>query len=277
MKISSLLAVFLLTTTVAIGQHKEKIKGSKIVVEKPKEIEEFTALEVEDNLTVYLTKGPINLVKIEADDNLLDNISFDVKEKTLRVYTPKEAVKFKKLIVRITYTSDLKSVVAKNVSIINAIEAIQLEDITFSALDYAKLYLNVNSTNFKLIGDDKTKTELNLKSEKATIKLSKNTQIKALIATKDLAFDMYQKSEAVIEGDSKNAIIRLDNNSIFTGNKFTAKNAEVTTERDAVCTLITDKTLIIDATDSSKINILGTPQIEIRKFLGKAELIKKPK
>jgi uncharacterized protein YxeA len=277
MKYPLLIVSFLLATTMAIGQNKEKIKGSKIVIEKPKEIGDFTALEIEDNLTVYLEKGSKNEIKIEADDNLHENISFDLKEKTLRIYTPKEASSFKKLIVRIKYTNDLKSVVAKNATIINAIEAVQLDDITFTSLDFAKLYLNVNSKKFGLIADDKSKIELNLKSEKSKIQLSKNAQIKALLSSVDLAFDMYQKTVATIEGDTTNAIIRQDNNTIFNGFNFTIKNADATTESNAVCNIMADTILIVDAIDDSKINILGTPKIEVRKFLGEAQLIKKVK
>jgi hypothetical protein len=277
MKYSCLIVLFLLATTMTIGQNKEKIKGSKIVVEKPKEIGDFIALEIEDNLTVYLEKGSKNEIKIEADDNLHENISFDLKEKTLRIYTPKEASSFKKLIVRIKYTNDLKSVVAKNATIINAIEAVQLDDITFTSLDFAKLYLNVNSKKFGLIADDKSKIELNLKSEKSKIQMSKNAQIKALVSSVDFAFDMYQKTVAIIEGDATNAIIRQDNNTVFNGFNFTIKNADATTESNAVCNIMADTTLVVDATDTSKINILGTPKIEVRKFLGEAQLIKKVK
>ncbi|WP_269222074.1 DUF2807 domain-containing protein [Flavobacterium sp. IMCC34518] len=277
MKFQHLLVFLLLATNITFGQNKERIKGSKIVVEKPKEIGEFTALEIEDNLTVFLEKGSKNEIKIEADDNLHENISFDLKEKTLRIYTPKESSSFKKLIVRIKYTNDLKSVVAKNIAIVNAIEAIQLENITFTSLDFAKLYLNVNSKNFGLIADDKSKIELNLKSEKAKVQLSKNAQIKALISTVDLAFDMYQKATSIIEGDAVNTIIRLDNNSIFNGFNFTIKNADTTTESNSICNIMTDTTLVVDANDNSKINLLGTPKIEIRKFLGEAQLTKKLK
>ncbi|MBW4361713.1 GIN domain-containing protein [Flavobacterium taihuense] len=277
MKYFHVLVFFLLATNLTIGQNKERIKGSKVVVEKPKEIDEFTAIEIEDNLTVFLEKGPKNEIKIEADDNLHDNISFDIKEKTLRIYTPKEATSFKKLIVRMKYTNDLKSVIAKNLTIVNALEAIQLDDIAFKSLDFAKLYLNVNSKNFTLIADDKSKIELNLKAEKSKIQLSKNTQIKALIATTELAFDQYQKAIATIEGEATNAIIRLDNNSVFTGVNFTIKNADVTTESNAICNLMADTTLVVDAIDASKIYVLGTPKIEVRKFLGEAQLIKKTK
>jgi hypothetical protein len=277
MKFQHLLVFLLLATNITFGQNKERIKGSKIVVEKPKEIGEFTALEIEDNLTVFLEKGSKNEIKIEADDNLHENISFDLKEKTLRIYTPKEASSFKKLIVRIKYTNDLKSVVAKNIAIVNAIEAVQLDTITFTSLDFAKLYLNVNSKIFGLKADDKSKIELNLKSEKAKVQLSKNAQLKALISTVDLAFDMYQKTTSIIEGDAVNAIIRLDNNSIFNGFNFTIKNADATTESNSICNIMTDTTLVVDANDNSKINLLGTPKIEIRKFLGEAQLIKKLK
>ena len=277
MKYSHLIIFFLLATTLAIGQNKEKIKGSKTVVEKSKEIGEFTALEIEDNLTVFIEKGAKNEIKIESDDNLQEVISFDIKEKTLRIYTTKEITSFKKLALKIKYTDDLKSVSAKNIAIINALEAVQLDDITFKSLDFSKLYINVNSKSFNLISDDKSKVELNLKSEKSKIQLSKNAQVKALITTADLTFDMYQKTTAIIEGESTNAIIRQDNNSVFTGVNFTIHNADVTAEASAVCNLRADTSVIIDANGTSKIYLSGTPRIEVRKFLGEAQLIKKAK
>lgn len=277
MKYSHLIVFFFLATTLSFGQNKEKIKGSKIVVEKPIEIGDFTALEIEDNLTVFLEKGGKNEVKIETDDNLQEVISTDIKEKTLRIYTTKEISSFKKLVIRIKYTNDLKSVVAKNASIINALETVQLDDITFKSLDYAKLYLNVNSKNFTLQSDDKSKIELNLKAEKTKIQLSKNAQIKALITTTDLALDMYQKAEANIEGETTNAILRLDNNSEFIGKNLTIKNADITTEEHSICNVMADTAIVIDANDNSKIYLQGTPKIEVRKFLGEAQLIKKLK
>jgi hypothetical protein len=277
MKLYRIILLLLLATTLAIGQNKEKIKGSKTVIEKPKEIGEFTALEIEDNLAVFLEKGPKNEIKIEADENLHEIISFDLKEKTLRIYTTKEVTSFRKLTVWIKYTDDLKSVLAKNTSTINAIEAVQLDTVTFLTFDFAKLYLNVNSKNFTLKSDDKSKIELNLKAEKAKIEMSKNAQIKALISTVDLVFDLYQKSTATIEGDATNAIIRLDNNSAFTGNKFNLKNADVTTEGYAVCNVLAETNLVIDASDTSKIFFLGTPKIVVRKFLGETQLVRKLK
>lgn len=277
MKKYTVILLLLLSTTFALAQKKEKIKGSKTVTVEQKQIGNFENLEVEDNLEVYLEKGEENGIKIEADDNLHDIVKIDLSENTLRLHTSKEAVNYKKLIVRVTYTNDLKMVTSKNEATVNAIQEIQLDDITFKTFNYSKLYLNINAKNFILQSDDKSKTELNIKSENTTIELSKNAALKALISTIDLKCDLYQKSNATLEGDVTNAIIRLDNNSILTGNKLNVKNADVTTESYTNCSLFAETTVIIDAADKSEIQLLGTPKIEIRKFADEAKLIKKLK
>jgi hypothetical protein len=277
MKKYTAILLLLLSTTLTFAQKKDKIKGSKTVTIEQKEVGNFEALEVEDNLEVHLERGEKTELKIEADDNLHDIISFDLRDKTLRIYTTKEAVNYKKIIVRVTYSKDLNLITSKNESTINAIQEIQLDNLTFKVYDYSQLYLNVNAKNFILQADDKSKTELNLKSESAIVELSKNSSLKALVTAIDLKVDMYQKSNATIEGDATNAIIRLDNNSNLTGNKLILKNADVTTESYSNCSLNATTAVIIDAANKSEIQLLGTPKIEIRKFADEAKLIKKLK
>jgi hypothetical protein len=277
MKKHTIILLLFLSTTLILAQKKDKIKGSKTVTVEQREVGNFEMLEVEDNLEVHLERGEKTDLKIEADDNLQDIISFDLRDKTLRIYATKEAVNYKKLIVRVTYTKDLNLVTSRNKSSINAIQEIQVDNLTFKAYDNSQLYLNVNAKNFILQADDKSKTELNLKSESAIVELSKSSSLKALISTIDLKVDMYQKSNATIEGDATNAIIRLDNNSNLTGNKLILKNADVTTESYSNCSLNATTAVIIDAANKSEIQLLGTPKIEIRKFTDEAKLIKKLK
>lgn len=277
MKKYTAILLLLLSTSLTLAQKKEKIKGSKTVTIEQKEIGNFEALEVEDNLEVYLEKGEKNEIKIEADENLHEIIALDLKDKTLRIYTSKEAVSYKKLIVRVTYTNDLNLVTSKNKATLNAIQEIQLDTITFKAHDYSQLNLNLNTKNFILQADDKSKSELHLKSEKATIELSKNAALKAFASVTELKCDLYQKSNANLEGNSTNAIIRSDNNSVFTGNKLIIKNADVTAESYSSCSLNAETNVIIDAADKSEIQLLGIAKIEIRKFAGEAKLFKKLK
>lgn len=256
---------------------REKIKGSKIVTVSQKEVGDFDAIEADDNLEVYLEKGEKNEIRIEADDNLHDIIAMDLRDKTLRLYTSKESTIFKKLSVRITYTSSLKNVIAKNEAIIYAIQEVQLDDITFNSVDFSKLFLNVNAKKFTLIADDKSKTELNLKSEDASLQLSKSASIKTLVSAIKFKCDLYQKSNAAIEGIAEKATIRLDNNSIFTGTKFTLKDANITAESYSVGSILAETTVSLAIGDKAELSLFGNPAIQLTRFSEEAKLFKKIK
>lgn len=274
MKKSLLLLLLLLATSYSFGQRKDRIKGSKTVTEEVREIAAFTTMDIEDNIEVYLEKGEKNSIKIEADDNLHEIIALDVRGNNLRIYTTKEAKIFKKLVVRVTYTKDLTLISAKNEATIYAVQQIALDDITIKAIDYVKLFLNVNSKKFSLIADDKTETELNLKAEVGNIQLSKNAEIKSLVATKDFKCDLYQKATAAIEGETITATIRIDNNTVFTGNKLTAKNLNLTAEGYTSSYVFAEETISIAAAGETEINLYGNPKVEVTRFENEAKLLK---
>ncbi len=277
MKKNTALFLLLLVTTLTFAQKREKVKGSKVVTTSVKEVGSFDALEVDDNLEVYLEKGEKNEIKIEADDNLHEIIAMDLREKTLRLYTAKESTIFKKLAVKVTYTGTLNKVISKNDSKVYAIQEVQLDDITFNSLDYSRLYLNVNSKKFSLIADDKSKTELNLKADDGNLQLSKNASIKTLVSAIKFKCDLYQKASAAIEGIAEKATIRLDNNSVFTGTKFTLKDANVTAESNSVGSILAETTVSIAVSDKAELSLFGNPKIELTRFSEEAKLIKKIK
>jgi len=257
------------------AQKTEKIRGSKLVTSSSKEIKSFTAIEVEDNIEIHLEKGAKNQINIEADDNLHEIISTKVQDKILIVSTTKEIQGFKKLSIKVTYTNDLNLVTAKDESVINAIQEIILDTITFKSLDKSKLFLNVNAGNFNLQADDNSKIELNLKSETSFIELSKNSSLKALINSSELKCDLYQKATATIEGDANMTNIRQDNATELNARNFNSKNTDLAIEGNATCILFAENTLVIDASNKTEIELFGEPKIEIRRFSGEAKLFKK--
>ncbi len=270
-----LLLVLILLSNGLFAQKAEKIKGSKLVTSSIKEIKSFNAIEVEDNIEINLEKGDKNEIKIEADDNLHEIIKFDLIDKILIISTSKEAQGFKKLSVKISYTKNLNLVTSKDESTINAIQTIVLDTITFKTRDKSKLFINANTKNFILQADDKSKIELNLKSENTIIELSKNVLLKALINTDEIKCDMYQKANAIIEGDSNNSIIRMDNSAELQASNFNSKNADLTIEGAANCNLFAEDTIVIEAKDKSEIALYGNPKIEIRNLTGESKLLKK--
>jgi hypothetical protein len=272
---NTLLLLLLLTSAFSFSQKKEKIKGSKIVTMEQKEVGNFKSIEVEDNLEVFLVKGKECGLEIEADDNLIEHISYKITGSNIRVSTTKDISSFKKLSVRITYTDDLDMVIAKHETNITALSDVNLNNVTFKSYDYSKLYLNAKCKQFTLMANDKSKVELNLNAEKSTIDVSKTAAVKALISSNELTFDMYQKSNATIEGDVNSLKLRLDNNSNFVGNKLTAVNATIISDGYSNGKIAVKNNVVIDIAGKSEIQITGEPKFEIKRFTDNAILMKK--
>lgn len=270
------ISFLVLLTTLSFAQQKEKVKGSKIVTVVQKEVGEFESVEIEDNLEIFLIKGDKCSVEIEADDNVQEFIAYELQGKTLYLSTSRQITGTKKLSVRVTYTDNFNLLLAKDDANVTALAELGLTNFTFKMYGSSKLYANANVTTFTLMLDDKAKAELNLKSEDATIEMSKFAQLKALISATQMKFDMYQKTKAVIEGDVINFKLRLDNDANFVGAKLTSKNAELLTEGFAECSINVASKLVLDAKGKTDTKIYGNQIIEVKNFLDSAVLSKKP-
>ena len=276
MKKALLIFTLFIATNIAFGQKKDKIKGSKIVTIEKKKIENFNSLEVSDELEITLVKGTECGLEIEADDNLHEAIAIEVANNNIKISTTKDIISAKKVSIRITYTDAFTSVTSKNESSVIALSELDLGAIEFKSFDSSKLFLNAKVGNFKLQMNDKSYAEINLKSDQSSISLSKNSKLKALIASLSLTIDMYQKTNAVVEGDMEKFKLRLDNNASFTGNNLTSKEAEISTESYTTASVHTTNSLKIAAVGKSEISIFGDPKIEVEKFSDNAVLQKKP-
>ncbi|AXG72780.1 DUF2807 domain-containing protein [Flavobacterium arcticum] len=265
----------ILCSTATLAQKKERIKGSKTVTVTQKEVGAFDNLEIEDNFEVFLVKGDVEALEVDADDNLHEIVAAEMYGSTLRITTTKNVTNSKKLSVRITYTEKLTNITAKHEVVLNALTSLELDNITVKNLDYSKSYLNVKSKNFSLIMDDKTKAEVNIQADSTAIILSKNADLKALVVTKDAKIDLYQKAAADIEGDATKAKIRLDNNAELDSKKFTIKSLDILAEGYSNCNVLATETISISASGKTEIQLYGTPKIEIKSFTENATLYKK--
>jgi len=275
MKKFSLLLFAILFTTIAFAQKREKIKGSKNVTVAQRELQPFETLEIENNVEVYLIKGITQSIEIEADDNLQEIIQGDINGTTLKIHTIKDVSSAKKLTVRLTYTGSLKTIIAKNEAVLYAVNELELDTVSVKNVDYSKSFLNVKSAKFSLSMNDKTKAEINVKSATTIIELSKNANLKALIASPEVKIDMYQKTVATIEGDAVAATIRIDNNAEFTGRKFTVKNLDLTAESYTKCAVMAAETLTLSASGKTEVSLYGAPTgFTMRKLANSAVIFK---
>lgn len=275
MKKITLLLIAIIVTGFSYGQKREKVKGSKNVTIEKKEIGNFENLEIEDNIDIILIKSDKCSLEIEADDNLHSEININSNGNTLRLTTLKDVGGFKKFVVKVFYNNDFKLLLAKHESVVTATSEIVLDNFTVKTFDYSKIYMNGSIKTFTIMQNDKSKSELNLKSEIATIELSKNAQLKALIASNQLKVDLYQKSNAIIEGDVSELKLRVDNSSEFIGKNLISKTAELIAEANTTTKINVVTNATIEASGKSEIQFYGDAKIELKKFTENTVIMKK--
>lgn len=272
-----LVLCFLFSHSLLFSQKKEKIKGSKIVTTEIKELENFEAIEVDEKLEITLVPGDKPQLEIEADDNLQEIFQFEVVNKTLRIRTNKEASGAKKVALRIQYTPEFKLLIAKGQVTFKALAEITVPELTVKTSTNAKVFMNAKVDQFSLVMEEKSTMELNLKATETVLELNKNASLQALIYSKNMKADFYQKANAVLEGDLENLTLRLDNSVEFTGKKLTSKTIHLKTDNVVKCSVMALEKLSLEVAGRSEVSIYGNPAIEIIKFSDDAVLRKKSK
>lgn len=276
-KIARIFTVLALLLTLAVhAQKKEKLRGSRVVTTTQRDVTDFTSIEVEDNIEVFLSQGTKCDLQIEADDNLHDAFNIVESGGNLRLSLTKDIYGAKKISVRITFDNNFKLLVAKDDSYITALTDINLGDFTFKTSGSAKVFATVKATSFTAMQNDKSKIELNLTAQNATVELNKNAQLKALIAAPKLKIDLYQKALANIEGDINELRLRMDGNTNLTGRNLTAKHADIIAEGNCNASVMAEVRAALECSGKSEVELYGEPKIEIRKFTDNASLRKRP-
>jgi len=267
--------IALLITYIGFSQDLEKIKGSRNVITEITEIDKFHKIEIGDDFEIKLLQGLTPSIQIEADDNLFDALSFKVEEGVLEFSKQKHIRSKKKFEITVIYKDSLNVVELKNNAEISSGNKLNLENFTLITNDNTRAYLTIETNEFIFIQNEKNKTELNLTSKKATLRLNDNTSIRALINADEINIDMTKSAHAKIEGDTNNLALNINDNCVLKAEKLTSKDCSLTIKGKADAYIEVNKDLTLEASGSTETYIYGTPKVDLKTFEGNAVLKKK--
>jgi hypothetical protein len=138
-KSTLILVLSVLAFSVTIAQAQEK--GNKNVATEERELPAFHGIDAGGSLNLFIEKGEPQLVKIETDENLLDNVSTEVKDEVLVI----------------------KTSLIKDPSKLNAyIQVPELDFLKSSGATDVKGKSTFQGDEFKIVASGATNVELNL-------------------------------------------------------------------------------------------------------------------
>lgn len=270
--------LFFLLGVITFGNaQKEKIKGDRNVTIKQTYLDSFNTLVIKDNFEVQLVYNSKTSVEIETDNNLHEAITVGVSDGTLVIETPYRIASKKKLIITVNYSDDLSTITLYDSAEIRSLTSMELENLSLNVENNSRAYLNVKSKTFNFSGKERTKSRLNITADSSSFIMTDNSKLDALVKGMSSKFDLYQSSDATIEGDAEDIALRLDNSSNFEGKNYSIKNADVLIEATSDLSLSVEMLLVLKASGDTETYIYGEPKIELETFTDTAKLQKKKK
>ncbi len=274
-KTTPFIILFLLLSTLSFAQKKEKIKGNREVKILQKPVDPFHTIDLGESLEIFLVQGEVPMVEIEADHNLHEVVKTTVVNGILTIATTHRIGSKKEFKLRIYTTQELTHINLKQDAVLTSLNDLHLKDLNINVLEDSKLFLTTKTDNFKLISAQNAKIKLNLITTDAHLEVKESSDVEALINAYECKIDLYQRTNATIEGKADEFFLRIDNSARFIGKGFVAKNATLTAEGDTDTHINTKNKLKIEAIDKAKVYIHNNPSIDLEKFSGTATLYKK--
>lgn len=259
------------------AQNSEKVKGNRVVTTIISEIDAFHTIEIDEDFEVDIIYNKTPSIEIETDENLHEFITFSVRDSVLSFNKTRRITSKKKLKIKVNYDDYLANIETRDDGEIYSLTTMDLINASLKTSGSSKAGLTIKTDDFYFEGLDKSKTKLNLTADSTKVILNGNSKLEALIYSPILTADLYQRSDAIIEGNCDDLMLRTDNNSQFSGKNFTVKNCNVSCEIASDATLEVIDTITLEASGSSAVYIYNNPKIIVNKLTDTSKIQKKEK
>lgn len=259
------------------SQNPEKIKGNRLVTIINTEIASFHTIALDEDFEIDLIYNKIPSVEIETDENLHEVIDFMVRDSVLYFNKLKRITSKKRLNIKVSYDDFLQHIETTDNSKINGLTPLNLYNASLKTSGSSKVGLTIQTNNFNFESADKAKVKLNITADTCNISMRGTGKLEALINAPKVNTALYERSNAVIEGNCDTAELELDNNAQFQGKNFTINSCNVVCNISSDSYLEVIKDITIDATGSSSIYLYQNPKIVINSMTDTTKLQKKVK
>jgi hypothetical protein len=214
--------VFLANVTPVKGFNtRHKLNSPDNKIKKVRTVLYFNVVKVKAGMNVYLIQGETPKVEIEADENVIDLITTEVKDSILTIFPNKTTNSLKSIKIFVTF-KDLKSISASSGS------SVQFET-KFNAPD---LILNI----------------------------SNGSSFKGLFSVKKLICTLNSGSEIKITGEADYSDIRVSSGSNFKGGGLIIKNCKIVVSSGSNVHVNVIDDFTANVTSGSRVSCTGNPK-----------------
>lgn len=268
----SFLLLFLLGSIAVNAQRKPNIKGNRIVTEVQQDLPEFHSVRLIDDLEVILETGAPGY-SLEADDNLVDILKFEVISDTLRISSFYEIRSKKALEIRIR-CPEYQNIILEDGSI-EIPQRIQSDILNIEAHNLSRLQVRGKSALTTIKMDGQSKGEFNIESDSVNLILYGGADARVYAVGESSSLQMSDQSDAQLEGVVDHLTIQMSLAAELKAERLEAASVSTTLSGSAKAHVRAVNQIEISSGDAAELYLYGEPQISISAFKGSSELNKR--
>jgi len=248
--------------TSCAAQKKEKISGDRDVISVTHTIDQaFNGISVENDFEVKIKQSQRNSYILTADKNLVDIVTFKVRDSILYIETSRRITSSKRLEIYLNIEK-IDKIELKNDVELKSDGQLESDDMTITGYDNSEFNLDVQTKNLGINLHGKASGALEGVTENLNVFMNDRTDLEAELKTIQSTINLQKHAEFYIEGIGENAVINLAADAEFKAKDFNIETAEITLVENTEADLKVSKTLTVFAKDKSVLNSYGKAELK---------------
>ncbi len=256
----------------ALAQRKPKIKGNRNVITVVESLPPFNAIELNDDLDIFLNQSSEEGYSLIIDDNLVDVLKFKVKDSTLVVTSFYKITAKKKLKITINCKS-LNTLIVRDgkVKMTDVITTDKLDVRTYNS---AKVEIHADVSQMDLLMEGNSAGDFNIQSDTLNIALKDRIDTRIYAVTDRINLTMTANSAVTMDGVTRAMSAKLFDNANLKARKLQAEGVELIAEGSPSAKVFASVDFELTSSGHSKTFLSGDAKIDIISFLDTSELHK---
>lgn len=256
----------------SFAQRKPKIKGNRNVVVVTENLPVFREISLSDDIEVMIEKAAVESVTLEADDNLIDVLKFNVSDGVLNISSFYNITSKKKLNITVYYT-ELEALTISN-GLITMKDVITTDSFEVKTSGAARVVLNASADLINIHMQENSSGDFNVASDSLNLILKDRIDAKVYATGQSNSLYMYKNSSVKMEGNTELFTAKLYGNSTLKAEEFKSKVIRLSSEDSPDARVFAMDEFELSAKGASKTSLYGNPKITILEFLDTSQLHK---
>jgi len=256
-----------------MAQRKPKIKGNRTVIQVREQLPAFNAIELVDNLDITLRKAYTESYEIEADENLIATLKFEVVDGVLVISSFYTVTAKKKFDITVNF-KELTAIAMRDGKI-SCDDEIDADKLDLNISGPSTIDIKANAFEGELNMEGTAKGDFTMTIDSLRVSLKKRSDADILLTGGSSIVEIWDNGAVSMGGAVDNLDLKAYGNTKFKGEKLAANTIKAQVEASTVARVNAVKEIQLASRGQAKTLLYGQPKVTILEFLDTSQLLKK--